>query len=134
MIASSELEVKAVRLLNPTHHNHVGAIEIASISCDEDWHAMQGDDKVRFCTSCRGPVFNTELLDESELRALILEKEGSNTKILYRRADGNVQTRLCPIRRIKYGLKRVAFGLLAVIIGLGTPGVINWCVAGSRAG
>ena len=71
-------------------------LRIAS-PCPASWHAMRGDDRVRFCDSCSKSVYNLSDLTAAEATALIRESEGGLCLRLYRRADGTVLTADCPV-------------------------------------
>lgn len=71
-------------------------VHIAS-PCKEDWDAMQGDDRVRNCASCKLNVFNTRELTEAEILSLIKSANGGRLCMrVYQRADGTVLTKDCP--------------------------------------
>jgi hypothetical protein len=58
---------------------------------------MTGDDKARFCKSCRKNVYNLTLMTRHEAEALIQAKEGNLCVRFARRADGTVITNDCPV-------------------------------------
>jgi hypothetical protein len=63
--------------------------------CMESWHGMTGDDRVRFCRSCRLHVYNLSALSRQDAETLLREKEGHICVRFYERADGTVLTREC---------------------------------------
>ena len=63
--------------------------------CPVAWSQMEGDDRTRFCRSCRKHVYNFSAMDSDEIVDLIREKEGKLCAQLYRRRDGTVVTRNC---------------------------------------
>ena len=79
-------------------------LHIAS-PCPASWHAMRGDDRVRFCDSCSKSVYNLSDLTTTEATALIRESEGGICLRLYRRADGSVLTADCPVG-LRHALRR----------------------------
>ncbi len=97
-------------------------IEIAS-PCHASWEKMAGDDRSRFCGECRLNVYNIAAMTRSEAEALILEKEGHLCARIFRRADGTVLTRDCPVgiralrRRAAAGLARVG-AACAMMLGV----------------
>lgn len=72
------------------------SIRIAS-PCNADWNAMQGDDRARFCGTCRKNVYNLSDMTRAQAQALVARKEGNMCVRMYRRADGTVISDDCPI-------------------------------------
>jgi hypothetical protein len=87
-------------------------LRIAS-PCPASWHAMRGDDRVRFCDSCSKSVYNLSDLTAAEATALIRESEGRLCVRLYRRADGTVLTADCPVG-LRHALRRRLLRLATV--------------------
>jgi hypothetical protein len=83
--------------------------------CPMSWDAMRGDNRQRFCDSCQLNVFNVAELNEREVSALVAKSKKERVCVkLYRRADGTVITRDCPvglhtIRRRAIGFAGAAF-------------------------
>jgi len=73
-------------------------LRIAS-PCSASWDGMEGDERVRFCRECRLHVYNLSAMDRAEAEALVREKEGQLCVRMYRRRDGTVLTRDCPVGR-----------------------------------
>jgi len=71
-------------------------VRVAS-PCTARWDTMTGDDKVRFCGACQKNVFNLSAMTREEAEVVMLEKDGELCVRLYRRADGTVLTRDCPV-------------------------------------
>lgn len=95
-------------------------IRIAS-PCSVDWEKMEGDDRVRFCSACQLNVYNFSEMTEREIRRLIEDHEGRRLcGQLYRRKDGTILTRNCPVglRAVVRRLSRVAGAILSFM----TPG------------
>ncbi len=65
--------------------------------CSADWAQMQGTDQVRHCNRCKLNVYNLSQMTEAAATALIVEKEGQLCVRFYRRADGTLLTRDCPV-------------------------------------
>jgi len=61
------------------------------------WEDMKGDNKQRFCQSCNLHVHNFAALSQSEAERLVRTSTGRLCGILYRRADGTVLTKDCPV-------------------------------------
>ncbi len=71
-------------------------VEIAT-PCPADWNDMKGDDRVRFCGQCRLHVYDFATLSRDEAERLIRETEGRLCGRIYRRDDGTIMTRDCPV-------------------------------------
>jgi Carboxypeptidase regulatory-like domain len=71
-------------------------IRIAS-PCHVDWERMTGNDRVRLCDSCERHVYNLVEMSNSEIKALLLETEGRVCGRIFRRFDGTIMTRDCPV-------------------------------------
>jgi hypothetical protein len=84
-------------------------LKIAS-PCAVSWASMTGDERVRACAQCRLNVYNLSEMSRAEAEALIVEKEGKLCVRIYRRADGTVLTRDCPVglRAARLKLLRLA--------------------------
>jgi hypothetical protein len=90
-------------------------IEVAS-PCHASWAAMQGDQRVRFCRDCKLNVYNLSAMTRVEAQQLVQQREGRLCVRFYRRPDGTVLTRDCPI-----GFRAVRdrfFRTVAAIVGL----------------
>lgn len=96
------------------------SIRIAS-PCHADWDSMSGNDQVRFCSDCRLNVYNLSAMTQAEAESLVLRTEGRLCARFYRRADGTVLTRDCPVglRALRYkataGLARFAAAIAAIL-------------------
>src|SRR5688572_21153699 len=65
--------------------------------CSADWKAMEGDEKVRFCSDCELHVFNLSAMDlEEAAEKVALHSDGLCVRF-FRRQDGTVLTRDCPV-------------------------------------
>ena len=88
-----------------------GLLDSARIAspCSASWSQMKGDERVRYCEECRLNVYNFAELSRSQAEDLIRETEGRLCGIIYRRADGTVLTRDCPVglMAIRRGTARV---------------------------
>lgn len=61
---------------------------------------MDGDQRVRFCQQCKLNVYNLSEMTKKDAEDLILEKEGKLCVRFYKRLDGTVLTRDCPLGRL----------------------------------
>jgi len=102
-------------------------IQIAS-PCPASWDEMEGDDRVRFCGECRLNVYNIEAMTRKEAHRLIAENEGRLCLRLYRRADGTVLTRDCPIglRALRRRVARLIVGTAALVGFLSCGTMCAW--------
>src|SRR5215510_7373103 len=103
-----------------------------SSPCNADWEMMPGDERVRFCGQCHLNVYNISTLTRKQAEKLIAETEGRLCAKLYRRADGTIITRDCPIgiRAIKRRVSRVANAALGAILSIFTNQTIVWAEDG----
>lgn len=69
-------------------------IQIAS-PCTQDWNAMTGDEKRRFCSECRLHVHDLSAMTRREAEDLLQSADGRVCVRLYRRPDGRVLTKDC---------------------------------------
>lgn len=98
-------------------------VRIAS-PCKADWESMEGDERVRFCQSCRKHVYNFSALTPEAIDELIRAKEGKLCARFYRRRDGTMLTANCTVgrgrqrRRDFLGLTLGALGIFAAYLGI----------------
>ncbi len=99
--------------------NPLKNISVAS-PCSQDWNAMIGDDRKRYCGECKLNVFNLSGMSRAEAENLILNTEGRLCVRFYRRADGSILTKDCPVgwAAIKRRISRTAAAAFALLIGL----------------
>jgi len=75
---------------------HLNQVKVAS-PCHESWEAMDGDDRHRSCERCQKNVYNISEMTAAEATALIAQHEGKLCVRFYRREDGTVITKDCPV-------------------------------------
>src|SRR5688500_5133615 len=99
----------------------LNTIRIAS-PCSASWDAMVGDDTVRFCGECKLNVYNLSNMTAARAALLVDGAEGRVCVRLYRRKDGTVMTRDCPVgARAALGrMVKSAGAALALVVGLVT--------------
>jgi len=87
---------------------------------------MKGDDRVRFCDLCQLQVYNIANLTRPEATSLISKSEGRICARLYRRADGTVMTKDCPVgwRAIRRRVATIAGAMFATLLSL-SPAVFG---------
>ena len=97
----------------------INRLRVAS-PCSVGWETMTGDERVRRCQSCELSVYNIAELTGSEAEDLIHAREGRLCIRLYRRVDGTVLTKDCPVglRAYQKRAARLAGTALAAVLGL----------------
>src|SRR5258706_15038909 len=97
----------------------VNSLRVAS-PCSVGWEMMTGDERARHCQLCSINVYNVSALSAAEVESLVLKREGRLCIRMYRRADGTVLTKDCPVglRAIQKRAARFAGATLATILGL----------------
>src|SRR5260221_457640 len=107
------------RFNNPLNHVRVAT------PCPADWDQMIGSERMRFCGQCRLNVYNLSSMIRSEAESLIARTEGRLCVRFYRRRDGSIITRDCPVglrairRRVSYIAKAIGSMVLGLFAGLG---------------
>jgi hypothetical protein len=77
---------------------------------------MDGDGRVRFCSLCKLNVYNISEMTQKEAETLLENRSSRTCLRLYRRPDGTLLTKDCPVgRRIIDGIKRQAYAIAATI-------------------
>src|SRR4051794_39117415 len=86
-----------------------------AIECHQDWNAMPGDQRVRFCGRCSQNVYNIESLRPREVAALFV-RHGDRLPCLrlLRRPDGTVVMRGC-LARVRAGVRAARLRLASVV-------------------
>lgn len=109
--------------------------------CAEPWDRMTGDDRRRFCGTCRMHVYDLSALAREDAERLLAEREGQPLCVqLVRRADGTVVTadctpsRLAAARRAARRSLALAGALVAATLGavLGVVGLARPTCAAER--
>lgn len=99
----------------------INHLRVAS-PCSTSWEQMSGGDRVRFCDLCRLNVYNIAQLTRTEAESLIAGTEGRICARLYRRPDGTIITKDCPVglRAIRRRAAKVTGAVFATIMSLGS--------------
>lgn len=99
--------------------NRLARARIAT-PCPVSWESMSGNDEARFCGQCQLHVYDISRMTTRQAEALIARTEGRICARLYRRADGTVLTRDCPIglRALRRRGARIASAVLTAILSL----------------
>lgn len=103
------------------YSNPLDNIKIAS-PCPADWEKMYGDARRRFCAECRLNVYNLSDMTRREAENFLINSEGRVCVNYYRRKDGTVLTKDCPVgwRLLKKRVSRVTTAVFASVFGLFT--------------
>lgn len=98
--------------------NPLERVRIAS-PCPANWNEMQGDARKRFCGECKLNVYNLSAMTKREAEALLMNSEGRLCVRFYRRADGTILTRNCPVgwARVKQRVSRIATATFSLVVG-----------------
>lgn len=108
--------------------NPLNNLKIAS-PCTADWNQMVGDNRQRHCGDCKLNVYNLSGMTRSKAENLILNFEGRVCLRIYRRADGTVLTKDCPVgwSAVKQRVSKVATAFASMIFAvLGGIGLTNY--------
>jgi hypothetical protein len=107
------------RFSSPLNHVTVAA------PCPSDWDQMIGIERVRFCGQCNLNVYNLSAMTRAEAEGFIANNEGRLCVRFYRRADGSILTKNCPVglrairRRVSRVAQAVSTAVLSFFAGLG---------------
>ena len=88
--------------------------------CHVGWENMKGDERTRFCAQCSLNVHNISAMTRDEVASLVAKTEGRICARLYRRADGTVLTRDCPVglRALRRRVSKAAGAALTTLLSL----------------
>ena len=102
----------------PTYTNPLEHVRVAA-PCPADWEKMVGDERVRYCNKCSLHVYNLSGMTRREAEALVTSAEGRLCVRYYRRADGTVLTRNCPVglSALKRRAAHAATATLTAVLG-----------------
>jgi len=97
------------------------SIQVAS-PCQVSWDEMKGDNRVRFCGQCKLKVYDLSEMSRSEAEALIQAREGRTCVRYFRRPDGTLLTRDCPVglRAVRQRFVRAVAALAGILLALVT--------------
>ncbi len=97
----------------------INSLRVAS-PCTVGWETMSGDERVRRCNSCELNIYNITEMTKLEVEDLITKRKDRVCIRLYKRADGTVLTKDCPvgIRAYQKRVARFAGAALTTILGL----------------
>ncbi|MCI0359887.1 MAG: hypothetical protein L0211_15530 [Planctomycetaceae bacterium] len=98
---------------------YLDLVQVAS-PCHVAWEDMAGDERRRFCKHCNLPVYNLSDMPRAEAEAFVNQAEGRTCIRFYRREDGTVLTRDCPVglRAVRQRLVRAVAALAGLMLAL----------------
>ena len=101
----------------------INKMRVAS-PCSVGWESMTGDERVRRCDSCELNIYNIAEMTKPEVENLVKTHEGRLCIRLYKRADGTVLTKDCPVgfRAYQKRVVRFAGAALSMVLGLFSVG------------
>ena len=108
--------------------NPLSNIKIAS-PCSQDWNEMIGTERKRFCGECKLNVYNLSGMSRGEAENLLISSEGRLCVRFYRRADGSVLTKDCPVgwQAVKQRLSKTATAFASLVFAaLSGGGLANY--------
>lgn len=105
--------------MNNKFSNPLDNVKVAS-PCSQDWNAMIGSERKRYCGECKLNVYNLSGMTETEAENLIQNSEGRLCVRFFRRDDGTVLTQDCPVgwRAVKLKATKMATAFASLIFGL----------------
>jgi len=94
------------------------SIRIAS-PCSADWENMIGNERRRFCGQCDLNVYDLSEMTRHEAEQLIAQTEGRLCARFYRRADGTILTRDCPVglQAVRRRLSKIRHAVVSSVLG-----------------
>ncbi|HEX7723940.1 MAG TPA: hypothetical protein VF397_17385 [Pyrinomonadaceae bacterium] len=107
------------RFKHPLNH-----VEVAA-PCKADWDQMIGSEQMRFCGQCNLNVYNLSGMTKDEAESLIARNEGRFCVRFYRRTDGSIITRDCPVGlrairdRVSYWTRAIGAAALTFLATVG---------------
>jgi hypothetical protein len=106
-------------------------VKVAS-PCKADWNQMSGNDTIRFCGSCEMNVYNLSGMSKRAAEDLLARAEGRMCVRFFRRTDGSIITRNCPVgfAAVKQRFQRIGTAVLSSVLGF-TAGVGLFSLFGS---
>lgn len=88
--------------------------------CSMSWENMSGDEKTRLCNACDMNIYNLSEMTSHEITSLIQNREGRLCGRIYKRTDGTVMTKDCPVglRAYRKKISRFAGASFTAILSL----------------
>ena len=102
----------------PNYTSPLEQVRVAA-PCPADWGKMVGDERGRYCDSCSLHVYNLSVMTRREAEALVTSTEARLCVRFYRRPDGTILTRDCPVglSALRRRAARAAGATLTAVLG-----------------
>ena len=99
--------------------NPLDNIKIAS-PCPANWNEMIGNGRKRYCSECKLNVYNLSDMTRREAENFIINAEGRVCVKFYRRSDGSILTKDCPVgwQAVKRKVSRTAKAFVSLCAGI----------------
>lgn len=99
--------------------NPLENIKVAS-PCPANWNEMHGNERQRYCSECKLNVYNLSDMTRREAENFLINAEGRVCVKFYRRTDGTVLTKDCPVgwQAVKKRVSRTAKAFVSVCAGI----------------
>mgnify|MGYP003395146726 CR=1 FL=1 len=99
--------------------NPLDNIHVAS-PCSANWDKMFGNDRKRFCGECKLNVYNLSDMTRREAENLLINSEGRLCVKFFRRSDGTVLTKDCPVgwQAVKRRVSQVTTAVFSMFAGI----------------
>ena len=114
--------------------NPLSNIKIAS-PCAADWNEMIGNERRRFCGECKLNVYNLSGMSQREAENFLLNSEGRLCVRFYKRADGTILTKDCPVgwQAIRQRVSKTATAFASLVFAaLSGIGLANYFAESSE--
>ena len=102
--------MKLLKLISPSDEELLRSAKVAS-PCHESWEGMPGGEAVRSCDRCQQKVYNLSEMSAADAAKLVREAEGRLCVRFYKRADGTMLTKDCPVGATAARSKKVRTAL-----------------------
>ena len=99
--------------------NPLNSVRIAS-PCSADWNKMYGSERKRYCSECKLNVYNLSDMSQREAENFLINSEGRVCLRVFRRKDGTVLTKDCPVgwQALKKKVSQMATAVFALMMGI----------------
>lgn len=97
--------------------------------CKAEWKWMYGNERVRFCGQCNLNVYNLTAMTAEQAEDIIRRAEGQLCVRFYRRRDGTILVKNCPvgIRSLKEKLTSTRTAVISALLSfLAYLGILWW--------
>ena len=86
--------------------------------CKANWNEMSGDDRVRHCGDCKLDVYDISTMSRTEAQEFLASRTGAGRTCIrfFRRADGRLLTRDCPVG-VRAAWRKMSWAAAALLAG-----------------